>query len=244
MALNPKYVFGALVKDKNQPLELMAYAIYKADKNEIAESLANLGKSQTEIDAALQHYHDSVLNSPGILTNYGNRARQIGDDLIFELLDETRAKARKDFVERVMQTVKKDETIATKIGNFALDAVKGVASTLFVIVLFGGVYSLFLSKDERSKYFEAVGQSVTDAATGEIPVVDKYREISKSKPPAPQPALLPPQLPSTQPVPANPRNSPLPPNFQPPAANGQPGMVLPNTAPTALPPLPENAPAK
>jgi len=211
VALRPKYVFSALVNDKNQPLELMAYAIYKADKNEIAESLANAGKSQTEIDAALKSYHDAVLNGPGILASYKNRALQIGDDLIIELKEETKEKARQDFIERVMQTVKKDQTFATKLGNFALDAVKGVASTLFVIVIFGGVYSLFLDKDERARYYEAVGKSFVDVATGEVPVIDNYREMMKANPkntapsttpadhhPVVQPPFLPPQLPAQE----------------------------------------------
>lgn len=229
MAINPKYVFSALVSDKNQPIQLLSYAIYKADKNEIAESLANANVPQVQIDAALQSYHDSVLNGPGIRDNYYQRAEQIGEDLIFELVEQTKANARKDFIDRVMQMVKKEETFATKLGNFIVDAIRGVLSTLFVIILFGGIYSLTLAKDERARFYQAVGKTVVDAAAGEIPVIDNYRDMMKVSP-----VMPPQQLPQGNTV--NPQNPILPPNLQTPMSNGQQDREYPTTPPQALPP--------
>ncbi|MGC8342252.1 hypothetical protein [Pantoea ananatis] len=246
MAINPKHVFNALVTDKNQPIQLLSYAIYKADKNEIAEALANANVSQVQIDAALQSYHDSVLNGLSIRDNYYQRAKNIGEDLIIELVEQTKEKARKDFIDRVMQMVKKEENFATKLGNFVVDAIRGVLSTLFVIILFGGIYSLTLAKDDRARFYQAVGKTVVDAAAGDIPVIDNYREMMK-----PSPAQTYQQLPSINPVnpprqlqprnTANPQNEVLPPNFQPPVNSGQQIMEYPTTPPRALPPLPPSA---
>lgn len=178
----PEYVFTALVHDKNQPLELMAYAIYKADKNEIAENMKADSKSQEEIDRAIQAFHDSVLNSTSLLQAYRVRAQALGRSLIYELNSGAKAEFRQDFIDRIEQLVKTEKSWYHHIGTFIFDAIKNVLSTIFIIVLFGGIYSLFLSKDSREALYGATGQSLMDVATGEIPVVDKFRaELAKKK---------------------------------------------------------------
>jgi hypothetical protein len=175
-------VFTALVNDKNQPLELMAYAIYKADKNEIAESLKAAQKTQPQIEAEIKAFHDLVLNSTSLLQNYHVRARALGQNLIDELKAGVASDARQDFIDRMEQLVKTEKSWFHYVGGFVMDAIKGVLSTLFVIVLFGGVYSLTLSKDDRAALYKATGQSLVDAATGELPVVDNFRnEMAKKK---------------------------------------------------------------
>jgi len=181
LATQKKYVFTALVTDKDQPLDLMAYAIYKADKNEIAESLGLAGKSDEEIDAELQRFHDLVLNSPSLISNYSVRARALGEGLVVEIKDRIKKEAKADFIERVEQLVKTEKSWYNHVGMWVMDAIKGVSSTIIVIILFGGIYSLFLTKEERSNLYSAATQSVVDAASGEIPVVDKFREINAQK---------------------------------------------------------------
>lgn len=176
MAHRKNYVFTALVKDKKNPLELMAYAIYKADKNEIAESLNAQQIPAQAIDEEIKKSHDLVLNSPTILLNYRVRARALGVELLKGMKEDIRKEAKQDFVDRFEQLVKTEKSWHHHLGAWITDAVKGVLSTIFVIVIFGGVYSLFLTKEERTNLYSAAGQSLIDVATGEIPVVDKYRE--------------------------------------------------------------------
>lgn len=198
MALPHKYVFTALVSDKNDPMQLMAYSIYKADKNEIAETLVTANKQPAEIVAGLQNFHDSVINSPSLLLNYHARAQNFGAALLDGLEEGVRVKARKDFIDSVQQQVASEKGLAHHVGTFCLDAVKGVASTLFVIALFGGVYSLFISKEQRAAYYRALGQSVTDVAIGDIPVIDNFRTHLKeqqTKPEAPTVPTKPPVVP-------------------------------------------------
>ena len=182
MALPHKYVFTALVSDKNDPMQLMAYSIYKADKNEIAETLVVANKTPGEIEAGLQNFHDSVINSPSLLLNYHARAQNFGAALLSGLEEGVKVKARQDFVDCVQQQVASEKGFAHHVGTFCLDAVKGVASTLFVIVIFGGVYSLSISKEQRAAYYHALGQSLTDVATGEIPVIDNFRAHLEEQP--------------------------------------------------------------
>ncbi|MEL7698469.1 MULTISPECIES: hypothetical protein [Pantoea] len=176
MATRKNYVFTALVTDEKNPLELMAYAIYKADKNEIAENLAAQQLPSQAIDAGIKKIHDLVLSSPSILLNYRVRARTLGVELLKEMKDDIKREAKDDFIERVEQMVKTEMSWHHHLGSWMTDAVKGVLSTIFVIIIFGGVYSLFLTKEERTNLYSAAGQSLIDVATGEIPVVDKYRE--------------------------------------------------------------------
>ncbi len=51
-----QYVFSRLVKDKDDPLQLLAYAIYKADKSEIAQKLSDNGRDPQQIDHELQTF--------------------------------------------------------------------------------------------------------------------------------------------------------------------------------------------
>lgn len=182
LSTQDKYVFTALVNDKNQPLELMAYAIYKADKNEIAESLKSAQATKEQIEKELKQFHDSTLRSPGLLQSYHSRARALGENLIDELKSGIKSEARQDFIERVDQVVKSEKGFFYSIGAFMMDAVKGVASTVFAIVVFGGIYSLTIAKEDREALYTAAGKSLKDVATGELPVVDNFRaELEKKK---------------------------------------------------------------
>lgn len=182
MAVENNYVFKALVKDINQPIELMAYSLYKADKNEIAENLNNEQQNQPQIEADLQNFHDSVLNSPSLLQNYPTRARALGENLVEELKAGIKSHAQRGFIDRVNQLVMTEKSWFHYVGAFILDAVKGVASTVFVIIFFGGIYSLMISKDKRETLYSAAGKSLINVATGELPVIDNFRaEISKKK---------------------------------------------------------------
>lgn len=181
MANRQSYVFSALVTNQTDPLQLMSYAIYKSDKNEIAESLAARNLSPQVIDAEIKKFHDLVLNSPTICANYHVRAKALGLKLHENMREDIKKEARKDFVDRVEQMVKTDKSWYHHLGAWMTDTVKSVLSTIFIIIIFGGVYSLFLTKEERTNLYSAAGQSLIDAASGEIPVVDKYREEKAKK---------------------------------------------------------------
>ena len=118
MATPEKYAFSALVQDKNQPLQLMAYSIYKADKTEIAENLKIAQKTQAEIDAEIQAFHDAIINSSSLRKSYHVRARALGQNLIAELKDGVAADARQDFIDRMGQLVLKEKTVRHHIGVF------------------------------------------------------------------------------------------------------------------------------
>lgn len=235
-----KYAFSEIVKDKEDPLQLLAYAIYKADKSEIAEQLNNAQRSPQEIEDELQNFHDAVIHSQGLHQSYHARANKIGEALFATTEAAIKAQALQDFVERVLQIQKQEETWQHKLGKFFSDAIKGVLSTVVVIIIFSGVYSIFLTKEERDKLFNAAGQTIINTINGDLPVVDAYR--NELKKPTLQQA---PQSSQTAPAnPVNPQNNILPPNFNAPAGSGTPGVIYPTTPPQALPPLPDTAPAR
>ena len=83
MSTQPKlWVFSSLVQDKEDPQQLIAYAIYKSHKEEKAQRLKHQGKSDDEIKAELEKWHDEVALDPRLLENYQERALSIVDALI------------------------------------------------------------------------------------------------------------------------------------------------------------------
>lgn len=83
MSTQPKlWVFSSLVQDKEDPQQLIAYAIYKSHKEEKAQRLKHQGKSDDEIKAELEKWHDEVALDPRLLENYQEKALSIVDALI------------------------------------------------------------------------------------------------------------------------------------------------------------------
>lgn len=72
-----KWVFTELVKDPNNIEQLISYTIYKGFKDEKAQSLRNVGKSDTEIDEELARYHDHCLSSKKQLDVFRDKAKAI-----------------------------------------------------------------------------------------------------------------------------------------------------------------------
>ncbi|KFW99663.1 hypothetical protein [Pectobacterium carotovorum] len=66
MSQQPKrWVFSELVKDPNDPEQLIAYAMYKGDKDELAvKSRQERGLSEAQIEKELQQFHDHIVISP------------------------------------------------------------------------------------------------------------------------------------------------------------------------------------
>ena len=83
MSTQPKlWVFSSLVQDKEDPQQLIAYAIYKSHKEEKAQRLKNQGRNDAEIKAELEIWHDEVALDPRLLETYQEKALSIVDALI------------------------------------------------------------------------------------------------------------------------------------------------------------------
>jgi hypothetical protein len=82
--VNTKYVFTELVTDSDNPEQLLAYALYKREKQQLASELHAQGKSHEEIDTALKYKHDNTVNSEKNLDAYRDQATVLLNTLIQE----------------------------------------------------------------------------------------------------------------------------------------------------------------
>lgn len=69
-----KWAFTELVKNPDNTEELIAYAMYKADKDALANSQKAMKVPELQMQSALQAFHDSVATTPRLLQNYRDRA--------------------------------------------------------------------------------------------------------------------------------------------------------------------------
>jgi hypothetical protein len=85
------WVFTQLVTGKNDTSGFLAYALYKHDKNEYAETLRSSGKhTEDEINTQLKIFHEQTVNSPGRIESYKEKAEAIVTNLTNQIDDEIR----------------------------------------------------------------------------------------------------------------------------------------------------------
>ena len=76
------WLFTELVKDTSDPEQLIAYAIYKANKNDLAKQCRlKTAMSDSEIATELQHFHDQITLSALRQQGYRTKAREMLDEL-------------------------------------------------------------------------------------------------------------------------------------------------------------------
>lgn len=81
-----QWVFEKLVTDPHKGVVgLIAYALYKARKHEVASSLRESGRSEEEIKEQVDSYHESVVNSPSTLSDFKSNASRLLDDVTAQL---------------------------------------------------------------------------------------------------------------------------------------------------------------
>lgn len=88
-----KWVFNALVQSDNDPIGLLAYALYKFQKDEIGTSLRSENETEDEIAKQLSQFHDNTLRSQSSLEDFRNKAVMLVE-LIGEKAGESLVKAK------------------------------------------------------------------------------------------------------------------------------------------------------
>jgi len=77
-----QWVFTRLVEDTDDIRQLIAYAIYKADKDDYAKQLVRRRLPESQLPAYLERYHDSIAYSERQLDHYRDKAACIIDRLV------------------------------------------------------------------------------------------------------------------------------------------------------------------
>lgn len=76
-----KWMFSELVQNPNDPEQLIAYAMYKADKDCLATQCRARRVSEEDIVAELTSFHDSIVYSDRRLQDYRDKAKRTVDQL-------------------------------------------------------------------------------------------------------------------------------------------------------------------
>lgn len=77
-----KWVFTELVQDLNDPEQLIAYAMYKADKDDLAVQCCARLLPEEEIVTRLVSFHESIAYSEKRLQDYREKAKRAVDQLV------------------------------------------------------------------------------------------------------------------------------------------------------------------
>ncbi|HDT5519387.1 TPA: hypothetical protein QHK07_004575 [Klebsiella aerogenes] len=184
-----KWVFTELVKDPNNIEQLLAYAVYKSFKDELARTAREAGAAENEIELKLSAYHDQCLTSSRQLQVFRTSAQQTLDGYVAVVnqqlqdgleaafakqeakyqkkikslekeIEETERKALKKLVEGADKYSKQ---IKKPVGFWEHLAVYGLAIIKF---LFSGVPKLFATAFSIGFLFIIWGMSNGDAIMG------------------------------------------------------------------------------
>ncbi|GAB2200886.1 hypothetical protein [Sessilibacter sp. MAH4] len=91
--MNKKWVFESLVKDDKDAIGLIAYALYKHKKHNLANNLRADGASDVQIEQQVKTFHDQALLSDS-LNDYREMAVTYFDALISEAEEKYNEKQR------------------------------------------------------------------------------------------------------------------------------------------------------
>jgi len=202
MTHNKKWVFSELVKDSNDLSQLIAYAIYKADKDGVAIGYRAQGKSEAEIQAKLDDYHDSVATTPRLQQSCHDRASSLIITLVNDIATETQQKAAqqiialnaehkkalvkeaKKAVEEYHKKIKQNTVVKqTKLGRlweFTVSGFSGVWATILIICLVYIVSMATATDNDRNRVTDSFFGRVKTLFTSS-PLPDAGEDISDGK---------------------------------------------------------------
>ncbi|EBQ5799621.1 hypothetical protein DRV48_16140, partial [Salmonella enterica subsp. enterica serovar Rissen] len=82
MSQPKKWGFTELVQDSDEPEQLIAYAMYKADKDDLAIQCRARLLPEADIVVELTSFHDSIAYSERRLQDYRDKAKRAVDQLV------------------------------------------------------------------------------------------------------------------------------------------------------------------
>lgn len=102
-----RWVFQELVSSASDPQELMAYAIYKLKKNQLAEARRSQGWTEAKIDEELERFHEITLQVG--LDDYRAKAQEL-----FLEVTQGAAEHVTPYYEKEIEKLKKEHTESVK----------------------------------------------------------------------------------------------------------------------------------
>lgn len=181
-----KWVFNELVQDPDDPVQLIAYSMYKAVKNEHAVACQKRGMTETQVQTELERFHDSVAYSTMQLTDYTEKAKRAIEELVKSVDAQTSARFQQQLTtaeeEAKVNWANKVsaynasvnppgiiEKFCSSITKWLLGGIAGVFGTAAAGMLIVGIVSVFMPNARevvRSGLKQAVDVILPSSPTG------------------------------------------------------------------------------
>ncbi|MDK9364155.1 hypothetical protein [Lelliottia wanjuensis] len=202
MTHNKKWVFSELVKDSNDLSQLIAYAIYKADKDGVANGLRAQGKTEAEIQVKLDSYHDSVATTLRLQQSCRDRAEALMITVVKGIADKTNKQAEQQIkaindenkkalekagtkaVDEYHKKIKKDvlekQSKSAWWWSFTISGFSGVWATIVLIIIVWIISMAAAPESERNHLTGSLFNRMWNYATSS-PLPDSESDIGIGK---------------------------------------------------------------
>lgn len=195
-----KWVFNELVKDSTKPEQLIAYALYKADKDDQAMAARNRNLTKQEIDVELANFHDQLASSPRRLQAYRDKANEVIKNIVTAVSANIEAKYKKqqaDLEKKHKQELKSHGAEWQKKVNaytqpkiplwksfikWLFSGIPGLLSTVLVAAIIVGAVGLFNGASRgvaKQAIMDALNTLIPDTTVAGVTDQTGYKDATK-----------------------------------------------------------------
>ncbi|POG00127.1 hypothetical protein [Pseudomonas putida] len=197
--MSQKWVFEALVKNDQDAIGLIAYALYKHKKHALAQSLRSNGRDESYIIEQVRIFHDQTLQNNS-LKDYRDKAESFLSEVYSQLENvitskheekekqlkqaheareaqtkkECEAKIKKEkreFIKSVQEYEKTNKSTLSVFWAWLISGIPGVVASFVLTAFFVGASVLLVSEEKRKEVFASLAA--------------EYLGIANNKPKAP-----------------------------------------------------------
>lgn len=209
--LSKRWVFTELVRDDKDHAGLIAYALYKVEKNQLAESLKTQGFSSSHIDSKVKEFHDSVVEIPKTKSRYRQEAEDVMRSLLTNMENRIRPEFQGQIAKLQKQMVEKDKKHALELAKakrlgvelfydtycagdkdgkskwilswlWLWNGFSGVFAAIIVAVVVYGAAALFVTSDKRDELLSSAADNIKSAVAPSSPIPEvKFPPLPNSK---------------------------------------------------------------
>lgn len=176
-----QWVFEVLVKNDKDMLGLVAYALYKHRKHTLAKDMRSKGKSEPEIQKAVDDFHNHVLQS-GMTADFQEQAKKFVS-LSYNEIEKELERKKSNEIRKFIQSAQKQSKEYQSRREYVLDKslstlLSSIWAVLFSVLFIGSVHILFNEETRREIMASAVGKYFS---MGEV-----AKEYQSARPEGPQ----------------------------------------------------------
>jgi hypothetical protein len=194
--LSKKWVFEALVKNENDAIGLISYALYKNSKHQLAVSLRNDGHDEGYIQDQVNTFHNHTLGS-NHLQQYRDQANVFLNKMIDQIEKELKTAHEAEKAKLIKDHSKALKTEKTKIFNkikayqhvskkwyeklalWLFSGIPGAFSSLLIAALMIGAAVLSVSDESRNRILASL---IADYLNVDLATQEAAKDLPKTRP--------------------------------------------------------------